>query len=200
MAGKNENELTKMLHYYGAFVTKQEDKRFCPNCGREVYKPRESSEDGGQIKASKVDYLVQIKERATWIEVKWGKDSFQFADKGMGLHQNQRLWMDYWELWGVPCWLFLGVGPGPAPAHRHTWLIPWTQWLRIEAPTVELAMKSIPYKPTVRLISKTMNCISLFAPWVLKWEKSIGWTIPENHDFAKSYPEIFGLPVLFPKE
>jgi hypothetical protein len=124
--------------------------------------------------ASYPDFLLSY--QPIFIEVKWGKDRYQFEDispaQRQALSDNKH------------SWVFVIIGDGRAPVGRGAWLIPWTRYIITEIQCEQKEVKSLLFQKTER--SRVPEADEFWKAWRLKWANG-GWSIPLDHEWTHLY-------------
>lgn len=138
MKERGNSEIVTALEALG-FLAKKKPDIF--NAIRKMRQAKGLSDNGPIEPGGEADYhaISRFSTMGAWIEVKYGHNSFDFAE----LSVKQR---DFLSENARSAWFWLGLGDriGSKTSPRHIWLIPWTEWLTIEAHFVEHGLNSIP--------------------------------------------------------
>ena len=67
-----------------------------------------------------------------------------------------------------PCWLFLILGAGRVPYGHSAWLMPWSEWKKIERRLIESNQK-----PLRRETKQNIGALELLYNWNVVFSKNI---------------------------
>mgnify|MGYP001600416951 CR=1 FL=1 len=139
------------------------------------------------------DYYWLLKpDFGGYIEAKWVKDRFPFSR----IKENQREWLNGWpeSSW---FWLWMGddVRGAGGSLRRRAWLIPWPDWLEVEAHAQQHDLVSLPYdREQAHFVAERehgLSAVELLARHELEWAGNGRWSFPAAHPFRIRYGAFF---------
>lgn len=131
------------------------------------------------------DYTVLVPPFGFFVEVKSAAANLPLA----AITPKQRAWLDEFQSisW---LWLFMGTAIHARTNPRRAWLVPWSQWRRVEARLSAHGLKGLPYALPHRRMHRDLGLSAgqLLKRFALEWQGDGAWTIPPKHPFWTQAP------------
>jgi hypothetical protein len=170
-------EIARTFKRYGGVAEKKTDLF---HALRALEQKQGKEDTGAHEPGGHPDYTVLLPPFGFYVEAKAGSENyFNLAE----IAPKQREWLGRFAQISF-LWLWMGDGRPNAKANpRHTWLIPWPHWLKVEDVLRSHGLRGLSYSQPHKVEHRTkgLSAIQLLAPYELTWAGDRAWDIPKQH-------------------